>query len=65
MKNIQIEVKRRGCELLVAELSWDEDGIRVSKDVKFSGNANTSAYWGATLVVDALNEAGKDNPIAE
>jgi hypothetical protein len=57
MKNIKLKVKERKCERCIVTMTAENSlGVLVSRDLDFSGNAIGVLYYGAHLVVDALNE---------
>jgi hypothetical protein len=60
MKNIKIETRRRGCEVLIATVSAEVNGKRVSKDIDLGGNATTAMYAGAVKAIAALAELSEE-----
>ena len=53
----QLRVIKQGCEVLLVRLTvYRPDGTFVSKDLDFGGNATSAVYYGATLILQALNE---------
>lgn len=63
MKNITLTVKERKCERCIVTVTVENSaGVQVSRDLDFSGNAIGVLYYGAHLMVDALNKMERGEP---
>ena len=57
MKNLQLNITRRGCEVMIVRLSAErEDGTKVFRDIDLGGNATTAMYAGAVKAIQAVSE---------
>jgi hypothetical protein len=57
MKNLKVDVVKKGVEVLIVRITGElEDGKVYSRDVDLGGNGTSIAYWGMREAINAIND---------